>query len=233
MNPITFLVKEIMLPLLKFFYENIFPNYGVAIILLTVLVKAIFYPLTNKQFKSMKEMQKLQPKLKEIQERNKKSPEKLQKEMVALYKEHNVNPLGGCLPLLVQMPFLIALFYTLMDTSFKKLLLAAGKGGTFLWITNLAAVDKTYVLPILIALTTYFSQKTMQKTDTGSQSNMMSTMNTIMPFLMFFISLKLYAGVLIYWVVSQGLTAAQQYYMLKQENKALTTSNLLGGARIV
>jgi len=219
MNPITFLVKEIMLPMLKFFYDNIYPNYGIAIILLTILVKAIFYPLSVKQFKSMKEMQKLQPKLKEIQEKYKKEPEKLQKQMIALYKEHKVNPLGGCFPLLVQLPFLIALFYTLMDKQFKNMLIASGKGGTFLWINNMAAADKTYILPILIAITTYLSQKTMQQTTDPSQKNMMSMMNNMMPILMFFISLKLYAGVLIYWVVSQGLTALQQYYMLNQEAK--------------
>lgn len=219
MNPITFLVKEIMLPMLKFFYDNIYPNYGIAIILLTILVKAIFYPLSVKQFKSMKEMQKLQPKLKEIQEKYKKEPEKLQKQMIALYKEHKVNPLGGCFPLLVQLPFLIALFYTLMDKQFKNMLIASGKGGTFLWINNMAAADKTYILPILIAITTYLSQKTMQQTTDPSQKNMMSMMNNMMPILMFFISLKLYAGVLIYWVVSKGLTALQQYYMLNQEAK--------------
>lgn len=219
MNPITFLVKEIMLPLLKFFYENIYPNYGIAIILLTILVKAIFYPMSVKQFKSMKEMQKLQPKIKELQEKHKKDPAKLQKEMISMYKEHNVNPLGGCFPLLVQLPFLIALFYTLMDKEFKTLLIASGKGGTFLWIKNLAVADKTYVLPILIAVTTYLSQRTMQKPADSAQNNMMSMMNTMMPILMFFISLNLYAGVLIYWVVSQGLTALQQYYIAKKEVK--------------
>ena len=218
MNPISFLVQEIMLPLLKFFYDSIFPNYGVAIILLTILVKAIFYPLTNKQFKSMKAMQKIQPKLKEIQAKHKKTPEKLQKEMIALYREHNVNPLGGCLPLLIQLPFLIALFYTLMNPEFNELLKAAGSGGTFLWIKDLAAPDKTLVLPTLVAASTYFSQKMMHSADAGKPTGMMATMNTMMPMLMFFISLRLYAGVLIYWAVSQGLTALQQYYMMRQDS---------------
>ena len=110
MKPINYLIDSFMIPFLNFSYENIFPNYGIAIILLTVLIKIVFYPLTKKQFEAMKANQKIQPMMKKIQEKYKGQPEKLHKEMTKLWKENNANPLSGCLPALVQLPVFIAVF---------------------------------------------------------------------------------------------------------------------------
>ena len=117
MGPIDLLIQNWMIPFLKFSYQSIYPNYGMSIILLTVLVKMVFYPLTKKQFVQMKVNQKIQPQIKEIQEKYKKQPEKMHKEMSALWKANNANPLSGCLPALVQLPFFFAIFYTMQSLS--------------------------------------------------------------------------------------------------------------------
>ena len=129
-----------------------FPSYGLAIILMTLVIKMLMYPLTVKQVKSMKGMQILQPKMKELQAKYKDKPEKLQQEMIKLYKETGVNPMAGCLPLVLQMPIFIIIFYGLRDFTFN--------GATsFLWLVDLAQPDPLYILPVLSALTTYYQQK--------------------------------------------------------------------------
>lgn len=125
MNPINFLVDTMMLPVLEFCYA-LAGNYGLAIVLVTIAIKVILLPLTMQSYYSMKNMQIIQPKMKQIQERYKKKPEEMNKRIMQLYKEHKVNPLGGCLPLLVQMPFLIALYAALMSEQFIKLLKDSG-----------------------------------------------------------------------------------------------------------
>ena len=129
-----------------------FANYGIAIILMTILVKALMYPLTAKQVRSMKAMQELQPALKKLQKDYKNNPQLLQQKMAELYKEAGVNPLAGCLPLLIQMPILMGVYYCLYGYSYSG-------DPTFLWLTSLSDTDPLYVLPILSALTTYIQQK--------------------------------------------------------------------------
>ena len=141
--------------LLTFFYGITaslgMANYGVAIILITLAIKIVLYPLTVKQIKGMKAMQDLQPKMKELQTKYKDKPEKLQQEMIKLYKETGVNPMAGCLPLVLQMPIFIIIFYGLRDFTFN--------GATaFLWLTDLAQPDPLYILPVLSALTTFYSK---------------------------------------------------------------------------
>lgn len=126
-------------------------SYGVAIIVLTIIIKMIFYPLTVKQVKSMKAMQELQPKMKKLQDKYKNDPKRLQQEMGALYRNAGVNPLAGCLPLLVQMPFLMGMFYALQSLDY-------GGDPTFLWIENLSNPDPFYILPVLSAVSTYVLQ---------------------------------------------------------------------------
>jgi len=210
-------IVNFMFAVLNYFYE-VSGNYGIAIILLTISIKLLFYPLSVKQFKAMHGMKKIQPKIKELQKKHAKTknPEKMQQEMIALYKEHGVNPLGGCLPLVIQMPFMIALFYTLRSDMFVNL--QADK--SFLWITNLTQPDQLMIfgvtvpiMAILVGLSTYFSQKSMS-TD-PEQAKMMA----FMPFMLFFISIKLHAGVLLYWVVSNIITTAQQMYLEKKFTK--------------
>lgn len=182
-----------------------FPSYGIAIILLTVAIKIIMYPLTVKQIKSMKAMQELQPKMKSLQEKYKGNPEKLQKEMAALYKETGVNPLSGCLPLLVQMPFLIAIFFAIREYQYDP----AFQG--FLWLPNLAEPDPTYILPVLSAATTYFQSK-QTMTDNSQQNKMMLI---FMPVFIGYISLTFPGGLVLYWVVSNIIQIAQQWWMNK------------------
>ena len=212
MNPINLLVQNIMLPFLIYSYHHIYPNYGVSIILLTLIVKIIFYPLTHKQFKSLSVQKEIQPEIKEIQEKFKGQPEKLQKEMTAVWKKYNMNPLSGCLPTLIQLPVFIAVFYTIKSTDFLALIAEPGiNPGLFsFWLSNLGQPDTTYILPIFIGIITYITQKLM--TTDPKQAKIFA----FMPFLMVVICLKMPAGVLLYWAASQGLSAIQQILIMKK-----------------
>lgn len=178
---------------------------GLAIILLTIGIRALLYPLTLKQTKSMAAMRELQPKLKEIQEKYKDKPQEQQKKMMELYQKHGVNPFGGCLPLLIQFPFLIALFRVLQTSTF------GGADLTFL-IWNLAepAKDPLYILPLLSGLTTYF-QSAMTITDTSQKAFLY-----VMPIFITWISLNFPAGLVVYWVTSNVFSIVQQYFVNQQ-----------------
>jgi len=206
MDPISHFLQQILL----FFYgltETIgFPSYGMAIIMLTIVIKMSLYPLTVKQVKSMKSMQELQPKVKELQAKLKGNPEKLNKEMAALYKEAGVNPLAGCLPLIVQMPFLIGIFYAIRDFQYVD-------QTSFLWFTDLAHPDPFYILPVVSALTTYLQQK--QTTADMSQQNKM--MMIFMPLFVGYISLYFPAGLVLYWSVCNIIQIAQQWWMYRKK----------------
>lgn len=211
MNPIKLIVEQMMIPFLNFSYHYIAPNYGIAIILLTLLLKIIFYPLTRQQSQTMAMQKKIQPELKAIQEKYKGQPEKVHKEMMRLWKENNINPLSGCLPTLIQIPFFIAIFYTIKSAKFTAILNTPGIYPGFLpfWITNLTMPDKTFILPVLVALSTYFYQK-MVMTDPQQAKIFM-----FMPFLMLYICFKLPSGVLLFWVVSQGAAIIHQLYITR------------------
>ena len=156
-GPIRFLSESFMLPFLEFSYQQIFANYGVAIILLTILIKVVFFPLMNKQYLSMKKMQAVAPMMTEIREKYKKQPEKMQKEVMKLYKEHNVNPFQGCLPMLLQIPFFFAIYSTIMGDTFTAMLSEPGVNmGLFsFWLSNLSVPDATFILPIILAYFTF------------------------------------------------------------------------------
>ena len=199
---------DMMLSVLGFLF-SLCGNYGLAIILLTIIIKFALYPLTLQSTRQMEAMQKIQPKMQEIQKKFKDKPEQLQKEMVGLYKKEGVNPLGGCLPMLLQIPFFIALFVALTGDKFKAIVFAAGPQAAFLWMPSLAQYDPTYVMVALIGITTYLSQKTMPGASTGQQKSMLY----FMPAFIAFISMRFPAGVQIYWVVSNLLTIVQQLYI--------------------
>lgn len=194
--------------LLTFFYDVTvslgMANYGIAIIFLTLVIKLVLYPLTVKQVKGMKAMQELQPKMKELQEKYKGNPEKLNKEMTLLYKESGVNPLAGCLPLIVQMPILMGIFFAIRDYQYAHV-------PTFLWINDLSQADPLYILPILSAATTYIQQK-QTSTDMNQQTKMM--MN-FMPLFIGYISITFPGGLVLYWVVSNIFQIAQQWWMYR------------------
>jgi len=190
-----------------------FESYGIAIILMTVVIKMILYPLTIKQVKSMKAMQDIQPEMKRLQEKHKKNPEMLQKEMARIYKDAGVNPLAGCLPLIAQMPILMGMFYALQNFKY------AGDP-SFLWLANLSLPDPYYILPVLSALTTFIQQKQT----TTEMNQQMKMMMIFMPIFIGWISLTFPAGLVIYWVISNITQIFQQWWMYRGE------SNLKKGA---
>lgn len=186
-----------------------FPNYGLAIILLTVVVKVVLYPLSYKQMHSMAAMQRLQPKLKEIQEKYKKDPQKLQQKMMELYKENGVNPMAGCLPLLIQLPILFALYRALLKFPYK---VAAHAG--FLWVPSLSHKDPYFILPILAGLSTYWQMKVTPQA--GGQEQMQQMMTFMMPVMFVWICSTLPAGLALYWVIFNLLAVGQQYIINKR-----------------
>ncbi|MGM9581904.1 MAG: YidC/Oxa1 family membrane protein insertase [Anaerovibrio sp.] len=188
-----------------------FANYGIAIILMTILVKALMYPLTAKQVRSMKAMQELQPALKKLQKDYKNNPQLLQQKMAELYKEAGVNPLAGCLPLLIQMPILMGVYYCLYGYSYSG-------DPTFLWLTSLSDTDPLYVLPILSALTTYIQQK-QTMANNGQDNQQMKIMSYMMPLFIGWISLNFPSGLVVYWVTMNLCQIAQQWYMFRGEKK--------------
>ena len=188
-----------------------FANYGIAIILMTILVKALMYPLTAKQVRSMKAMQDLQPALKKLQKDYKNNPQLLQQKMAELYKEAGVNPLACCLPLLIQMPILMGVYYCLYGYSYSG-------DPTFLWLTSLSDTDPLYVLPILSALTTYIQQK-QTMANNGQDNQQMKIMSYMMPLFIGWISLNFPSGLVVYWVTMNLCQIAQQWYMFRGEKK--------------
>ncbi|WP_243638737.1 YidC/Oxa1 family membrane protein insertase [Lucifera butyrica] len=195
---------------LTFFYDLTsklgFPNYGIAIILLTVTIRMLLYPLTAKQVKSMQGMRELGPKIKEMQEKYKDDKLKQQEEMAKLYKNAGVNPMAGCLPMLVQMPFLTGIFYAIRNFSYVS-------QPSFLWIKTLAGKDPLFILPVLAAITTYVSsQQTM--TDPSQQNKMMLL---VMPFFIGFMTLRFPAGLGLYWVVSNLVQILQQRFLYRTQ----------------
>ena len=215
---------------LKLFY-GLIPNYGVAIILLTILIKVIFFPITHKSYESTGKMQAIQPKIKELQDKYKNDPNKLNKEMADLYKSEGVNPMGGCLPLVIQMPIFFAL-YGLLNKYFDL------RGATFIpgWITDLSAPESILnfgnftlpllgwndlrLLPILYLGTQLLMSKFTQAPSGGGQSAAQTKMLTLgMPIMFFFILYDMPAGLLIYWTFSNILTAAQQAYISSKRKK--------------
>ncbi|ABB14148.1 MULTISPECIES: YidC/Oxa1 family membrane protein insertase [Carboxydothermus] len=187
------------------------PSYALAIIMLTILIKIILYPLNHAQMKSMKVMQELQPKMQEIQKKYKNDPQKQQQALMELYKEYGVNPMSGCLPMLIQLPILIALYRALYN--FKYLNPAHAK---FFWIANISHKDPYFILPILAALTTYIqSRMTMTSGNDPNQKVMLY----VMPLMIGWIAMSLPAGLGIYWVVLNIMGIIQQYFVNQSTHK--------------
>ncbi len=187
-------------------------SYGVAIIILTIIIKTVFYPLTVKQVKSMRAMQELQPQMKKLQEKYKGDPKRLQQEMGQLYRTAGVNPMAGCLPLLAQMPFLMAMFYALQRIDY-------GGDPTFLWIANLSNPDPLYILPILSAISTFVVQKQSTAASGTAQNQMqMKIMSVVMPLFIGYISLNFAAGLVIYWIVNNVMQILQQWWMYRNDD---------------
>jgi YidC/Oxa1 family membrane protein insertase len=185
------------------------PNvvYGLAIILFTLIIRILLLPLNIKQTKSQAKMQEIQPEIQKIQTKYKNDPQKSQQEVMKLYKEHNANPLSGCLPLLIQFPILIAMFHVFRNLDLE--------GIRFLWLNDLSQRDQTYILPILSAATTYFSSLLMAPKTQNPQSKQTSTMNTGMAIFMGVMSINFESALVLYWVINNLLQIAQTYIMKK------------------
>jgi len=201
-------LKWLAIPLLitlKFLYGYVH-NYGIAIIILTVLIKLIFWPLGNKSYKSMKEMQKLQPKMAALREKYKDDKARLSQESMALYKTHKVNPLGGCLPMLVQIPVFFGLYKALLYA------IELRHSPFFWWIQDLSAKDPYYITPIVMGATMFIQQK---MTPTGADP-MQAKIMLFMPVIFTFMFLNFPSGLVIYWLFNNVISIAQQVYINKQ-----------------
>jgi len=209
-----------LLWVLKFF-NNYLHNYGWAIILLTILVKIVFWPLTHKSYKSMKDMQKLQPKMAKIREKHKDNREKMNQEMMALYKTYKVNPMGGCLPMVIQIPVFFAL-YSLLGYAIEL-----RQAHFLLWINDLAAPDRlpigvpipyvgdgVPVLTLLMGASMFIQQKMTPTTGDPTQAKLM----LFLPVVFTFMFINFASGLVLYWLVNNVLSIGQQYYINKYVN---------------
>jgi YidC/Oxa1 family membrane protein insertase len=207
-------------PLLKFLkLTNRFThNYGVDIIILTILIKLLFWPLTHKSYVSMKQMKKLQPKMQKIREKYKDDKEKMNQEIMQMYRTHKVNPVGGCLPMLLQIPVFFALYRVLYSA------LAIRHAPFMLWINDLSAPDRLYmgfnipylgglpVLTLLMGISMFAQQKMSPTTGDPRQEKMMLMMPVV--FTVFFVNFP--SGLVLYWLVNNVLSIGQQYYINKK-----------------
>jgi YidC/Oxa1 family membrane protein insertase len=192
---------------LKFLYKYT-GNYGFAIIIITCILKLIFFPLTHKSYKSMKEMQKLQPKMAELKEKFKNDRDAMNKAVMELYKTHKVNPMGGCLPMLVQIPVFFGLYRALMYS------IELRHAPFILWITDLSAKDPYLVTPIIMGISMFIQQKMTPSNMDPVQAKMMLALPVVFTFMF----LNFPSGLVVYWLVNNILTIAQQMYINKSVN---------------
>jgi len=207
--------------LMNFLYDFI-PNYGVAIIILTILIKIILWPLGSKSYKSMSEMKKIQPLMKEIREKYKDDKKKMNQEVMALYRTYKINPLGGCLPMVVQIPVFFALYRMLYQA------IELRHAPFFLWIDDLSAPDRLFrfgfsipfmeppygipVLTLVMGATMLLQQKMSPPMGDPTQAKMMM----LMPIVFTVIFINFSSGLVLYWLVNNILSIAQQYYIQKK-----------------
>ena len=185
-------------------------NWGVAIILLTILIKLAFFKLSATSYRSMANMRKVTPKLNAIREKYSDNREKLGQEMMALYKKEGINPLGGCLPILVQMPVFISLYWVLAESVELR------QAPFFLWINDLSAIDPYFVLPLLMGASMFVQMQLNPAPADPTQARIMKLMPVV--FTVFFLFFP--SGLVLYWVVNNLLSISQQYVITKQIENA-------------
>ena len=211
-------------------------DYGYSIIIFTILTKILLLPINIKQTESTKRMNEINPKMKEIQEKYKNDKEKMNQKLLELYKEHNYNPASGCLPALIQMPILFALFYVIQDPVkyvFLDANVYAGIAKNFWWLTDLGKSEMSAtliniagfgvpILAILSAATTYYQMKMINpksnNTDKGKPDQAQQTqkmMTNMMPIMFGWITLSVPSGLALYWIIGNLFTIVQQYFMMK------------------
>jgi len=180
-------------------------NFGIDIIIISILIKIIFLPLTQISFKSMKEMQKVQPEMSRLKETFKNDKARLQQEIMLLYKRRKINPMSGCLPMLIQIPVFIALYNALQYTIEMR------HAPFFLWIKDLAAKDPIYITPLIMGATMVIQQKMTPTAADPAQAKMFM----LMPVMFTFLFLNFPSGLVLYWLVNNILSIAHQYYLNK------------------
>ncbi|MDQ3702699.1 MAG: YidC/Oxa1 family membrane protein insertase [Chloroflexota bacterium] len=201
---------------LQFLSTDLSLGAGLAIILFTVLMRVVLLPLTLQQFRSQRAMQRLQPELKELQKKHGKDREKLQLETMALYKQHGVNPAAGCLPLIVQMPILFALYAALSnlavtDEVYKQ---------PWLWVArldqpdvlSLSGIPLPFILPVLTAASQWVQQRMMTPPTDDPQQRMQNQVMQFLPLMMLYFGTTISAGVVLYWLTQNVAGIVQQYF---------------------
>ena len=207
---IDFGIWEIIaVPILKGlqFFFTVFPNYGIAIILLTIFIRMLTFPLQYKSFKSMKKMQVIQPELKELREKHKDDPQRMQKETMALFKRAKANPVGGCLPLLLQMPIFFA-FYKVLYSAVELV-----DAPFYFWIHDLSEKDPYYILPVLMAGAMFLNTKL---TPTATADPAQQKIMMFMPLIFGFIMKDLPSGLTLYIFISTLMGMLQQLFVYKR-----------------
>jgi len=217
-------IAKLLLQGIRFFH-SITKSYGVAIILLTIIISALLLPLTRKSMQSMKEMQKIQPEVEKIKKEHSSDPQKMNKEIMELYRTHKINPLGGCLPMFLQFPIFVSLFQALPRSIELK-------GAHFLWIKDLSSPDalftlsrslpviqdKINILPILMAIAMAVQQKVSHPG--GEVSEQQKMMSVMMPVVFGFIFYNMASGLVLYWLTNTVFTLVMQEVVLKSRQPA-------------
>lgn len=203
-------------------------NYGISIIVITILMRIVIFPLTLKQEKSMKKMKEFQPEIDKLKKKYGDDPQKLNEETMKLYKEHKINPFGGCWPMLIQMPIFIALYTAFNGKTIPN-------DATFLWF-NLKSPDRLVqmgrfainLLPILNVIVTYVQMK-MSSSSQGDDpaAKQMQSMTMMMPFMMLFLFYNMPSGVTLYYLVSGVIGLVLQYFILKGRNEGTEEAKIL------
>jgi YidC/Oxa1 family membrane protein insertase len=204
-----------LLYVLNMFYKFVH-NYGVAIVLLTVLIKLIFWPLSQKSYKSMDQMKKIQPLIQGLREKYADDKERMNQEIMALYKTYKVNPAGGCLPMIVQIPVFFGLYKALLGSiELRHAPFITHLPFTDLvWLADLSAKDPYYITPLVMGATMFIQQK---MTPTGGDPTQAKIM-LLMPVVFTFLFLSFPAGLVVYWLVNNVLSIAQQWWMMRSKS---------------
>lgn len=197
-------------------------QYGLAVLVMVIIVRTIILPLTMKQVKSSRAMQAIQPELKKIQTKYKDQPEKVQQETMRLFQENKVNPMAGCLPLIVQMPIFIALYNSIYYNP-------ALREHTFLWL-ELGKPDHLFILPLLAAATTFLQTRMMTKMNPVQQQGPMQFMMMVYPVLIFIMSYNFPSALPLYWFYSNLYTIIQNYFLYRNNGK--TTLAVAGAGAV-
>ena len=205
---LSFIAKPLFLGLV--FIQGFVGNWGIAIVLLTMCIKLVFFYPSAMSYRSMAKMRKLQPMMAELKEQYGDDRQKMSSELMKIYKKEKVNPLGGCLPILLQMPVFISLYWALMESVDLR------HAPFFLWITDLSVKDPFFVLPLIMGATMFIQQKLNPTPPDPMQAKVMQ----LMPIFFTVLFLMFPAGLVLYWVVNNTLSIAQQYVITRQIEKA-------------